>query len=379
MSTLTKRLPFGISAAWHGPTGRPVVGAALAAGGGLGMAGVLFPDAGWPGIAAAGLLALAAARLGIAGLLAGAVLGCVLLHIAVYRGGAEPRGPAGATAVATLLLVAAYLAVLQAAAGRANAGLRRALEQQRRLCDSQSRAAHGEGIRCAVRTVQDRINNPLMVIVGNAELLRARGVDLPPDVSHALDHITEAAFRVAEVNRRLCTADQMPTLRTPVGDVLDLDGTMSALTPSPAAGEGSPLRQDSPLPLRERGRGGGRAGRGGRRAGCSAKLCRGVRGCRRCRAPWPPGPRGRRPAPLAGRPPHSTVCLALCGVGVGGLIRPVRQVRWHRRRPVTRHALPYLSRASSTSAAICARRASGLGNFRSERSRSRKSRASACP
>ena len=81
--------------------------------------------------------------------------------------------------------------------------LQESLAREKALQEQSAQQTHADGTLDAVRSVQDQINHPLMVIIANAELLDQRGVPLPPEVRRTLDQIVRAAHRVADFNEML--------------------------------------------------------------------------------------------------------------------------------------------------------------------------------
>lgn len=74
--------------------------------------------------------------------------------------------------------------------------------------------------------VSHEVNNPLTAVLGNAQLLRLRTKDLPPEVEEKLKIIEEAAMRIQEVTTALLRITE-PTSReyTPGIKMLDIFGS----------------------------------------------------------------------------------------------------------------------------------------------------------
>jgi len=94
---------------------------------------------------------------------------------------------------------------------------------------SQSEELKKERLAAIVETaiaVSHEVNNPLTAVLGNAQLLRLRTKDLPPDVEEKLKIIEEAAGRIQEVTAALMRITEPATLEyTPGIKMLDIFGS----------------------------------------------------------------------------------------------------------------------------------------------------------
>ncbi len=94
---------------------------------------------------------------------------------------------------------------------------------------SQSEEIKKERLAAIIETaiaVSHEVNNPLTAVLGNAQLLRLRTRDLPPDVEEKLKIIEEAAGRIQEVTAALMRITEPSTLEyTPGIKMLDIFGS----------------------------------------------------------------------------------------------------------------------------------------------------------
>ncbi len=119
----------------------------------------------------------------------------------------------------------------QAAAAIKNARLltawRRAYED---LSEAQARLLEAErarGVTEAVGAMNHEVNNPLAVIVGNAQLL-LRSDEVAPQVRAKVDHMLTAARRIQEVTTKMSTLIQAASVPYPgEGAILDLRHSVS--------------------------------------------------------------------------------------------------------------------------------------------------------
>ncbi|MCI0330626.1 MAG: hypothetical protein L0196_06690 [candidate division Zixibacteria bacterium] len=99
----------------------------------------------------------------------------------------------------------------------------------RALALSQSEEIKKERLAAIIETaiaVSHEVNNPLTAVLGNAQLLRLRTKDLPPDVEEKLKIIEEAAGRIQEVTAALMRITEPATLEyTPGIKMLDIFGS----------------------------------------------------------------------------------------------------------------------------------------------------------
>lgn len=106
---------------------------------------------------------------------------------------------------------------------RRAAEVEEALALEKELLPERLQSAQVEGTLQTMRAVQDRINNPLMVIVTSAELLEMRCQDLPPEVRTTLARIVKAAQQIADVNGRLARITIPVSTSSAVGQMLDME------------------------------------------------------------------------------------------------------------------------------------------------------------
>jgi hypothetical protein len=94
---------------------------------------------------------------------------------------------------------------------------------------SQSEEIKKERLAAIIETaiaVSHEVNNPLTAVIGNAQLVRLRTKDLPPDVEEKLKIIEEAAGRIQEVTAALMRITEPATLEyTPGVKMLDIFGS----------------------------------------------------------------------------------------------------------------------------------------------------------
>ncbi|MCI0406328.1 MAG: hypothetical protein L0209_09740 [candidate division Zixibacteria bacterium] len=94
---------------------------------------------------------------------------------------------------------------------------------------SQSEEIKKERLAAIIETaiaVSHEVNNPLTAVIGNAQLVRLRTRDLPPDVEEKLKIIEEAAGRIQEVTAALMRITEPSTLEyTPGIKMLDIFGS----------------------------------------------------------------------------------------------------------------------------------------------------------
>jgi|GEM_PF-5165553 len=94
---------------------------------------------------------------------------------------------------------------------------------------SQSDEIKKERLAAIIETaiaVSHEVNNPLTAVLGNAQLVRLRTKDLPPDVEEKLKIIEEAAGRIQEVTAALMRITEPATLEyTPGIKMLDIFGS----------------------------------------------------------------------------------------------------------------------------------------------------------
>lgn len=104
--------------------------------------------------------------------------------------------------------------------------IRRAIQA---LALSQTEEIKKERLAAIIETaiaVSHEVNNPLTAVIGNAQLVRLRTKDLPPDVEEKLKIIEEAAGRIQEVTAALMRITEPSTLEyTPGIKMLDIFGT----------------------------------------------------------------------------------------------------------------------------------------------------------
>ncbi|HLG94225.1 MAG TPA: histidine kinase dimerization/phospho-acceptor domain-containing protein, partial [candidate division Zixibacteria bacterium] len=98
------------------------------------------------------------------------------------------------------------------------------------LALSQSEEIKKERLAAIIETaiaVSHEVNNPLTAVLGNAQLVRLRTRDLPPDVEEKLKIIEEAAGRIQEVTAALMRITEPATLEyTPGVKMLDIFGSI---------------------------------------------------------------------------------------------------------------------------------------------------------
>lgn len=129
-----------------------------------------------------------------------------------------------------------HVEVLGIIAGQASAAIKNArlLTAWRRayedLSEAQARLLEAErarGVTEAVGAMNHEVNNPLAVIVGNAQLL-LRSDDLSPALRAKLDHMLTAARRIQEVTTKMSTLIQTATVAYPgEGAIVDLKRSVS--------------------------------------------------------------------------------------------------------------------------------------------------------
>jgi signal transduction histidine kinase len=94
---------------------------------------------------------------------------------------------------------------------------------------SQSEEIKKERLAAIIETaiaVSHEVNNPLTAVIGNAQLVRLRTKNLPPDVEEKLKIIEEAAGRIQEVTAALMRITEPATLEyTPGVKMLDIFGS----------------------------------------------------------------------------------------------------------------------------------------------------------
>ncbi len=104
--------------------------------------------------------------------------------------------------------------------------IRRAVQA---LSVSQAEELKKERLAAIIETaiaVSHEVNNPLTAVLGNAQLLRLRTRDLPPDVEEKLKIIEEAAGRIQEVTAALMRITEPTSLEyTPGLKMLDIFGS----------------------------------------------------------------------------------------------------------------------------------------------------------
>jgi CheY-like chemotaxis protein len=102
----------------------------------------------------------------------------------------------------------------------------RAVEHRRledELREERLRTAQLLGILQAIETIQDRINNPLQVILGYAELLNTSASDEDEETRQFSQRIMEAGGAIADVVAKLRHVRRPATRKWSFGETLDLD------------------------------------------------------------------------------------------------------------------------------------------------------------
>ena len=140
-----------------------------------------------------------------------------------------------------------------------NALVHSALETCRLREDYQEeiiRAAEMNAILEAARVMQDRINNPLQGIMGNAELIQMMSPDLPERCRHLLDNLIKGCDQVGNIVHRLAQALTDQATRREAGQPPDLGAMLRILDAAgDEAGGGLPRPgqiTEGPLPADDR-------------------------------------------------------------------------------------------------------------------------------
>ncbi len=89
----------------------------------------------------------------------------------------------------------------------------------------ESRALETEKISAVVKTIRTlnhEINNPLMTVLGNAQLLRTPKYELSQGAAQKVKTIEEGALRIKEITKELANVVRLQWRQTPNGDIIDI-------------------------------------------------------------------------------------------------------------------------------------------------------------
>ena len=113
---------------------------------------------------------------------------------------------------------------------RLNEGLQHALDVERELAEERSHSDRLEGVLQTVRAVNHEINNPLQVVMGNAQLLEMK-LSKSEQAGHYLQRLLEGCERLADVSSRLSQVVRAAIRPSPAGDMLDLSEAVRSSSP----------------------------------------------------------------------------------------------------------------------------------------------------
>lgn len=109
---------------------------------------------------------------------------------------------------------------------------------RRKNKELESRALEAEKISAVVKTIRTlnhEINNPLMTVLGNAQLLRTPKYGLSGPAGEKVRMIEEGALRIKEITRELSNVVRLQWKETPNGDIIDIvNSTGQSEAPPPA-------------------------------------------------------------------------------------------------------------------------------------------------
>jgi CheY-like chemotaxis protein len=92
----------------------------------------------------------------------------------------------------------------------------------------ESRALETEKISAVVKTIRTlnhEINNPLMTVLGNAQLLRTPKYELSKPAGEKVRMIEESALRIQEITKELANVVRLQWRQTPNGDIIDIENS----------------------------------------------------------------------------------------------------------------------------------------------------------
>lgn len=112
-------------------------------------------------------------------------------------------------------------------------------ELERRALETQKLSA----VVKTIRTLNHEINNPLMTVLGNAQLLQAPKYDLNQRAAEKVKTIEESALRIKEITKELANLVRLQWRGSPNGEMIDVDkSTQPAESPAPTSSVSSSLR-----------------------------------------------------------------------------------------------------------------------------------------
>jgi len=100
---------------------------------------------------------------------------------------------------------------------------------RRRNQELESRALETEKISAVVKTIRTlnhEINNPLMTVLGNAQLLRTPKYGLSQPAGEKVRVIEESALRIKEITKELGNVVRLQWRHTPNGDIIDIENSI---------------------------------------------------------------------------------------------------------------------------------------------------------
>jgi PAS domain S-box-containing protein len=107
---------------------------------------------------------------------------------------------------------------------RLNCEATHALSVERELAEQRAHSERMEGVLQTVRMFNHEINNPLQVVLGNAQLLELK-LKGHPEGERLLNRLIIGCQRLSDVSLRLSRVVRASTRMSPVGEMLDLEGS----------------------------------------------------------------------------------------------------------------------------------------------------------